>query len=474
MGLDSRKQNVKNLSVLSKSLYSKFLSTSYFAFSSLYCFLLLASPTYAKQYAGTTGAPFLLITPDARSSAMAGCGVSFLDDAAGLSLNPALLGLRHKSHIQALYSERFADIKYNYLGVAMPVFERGNAGVNLVSLRAEDTRREAPGIIMGTFDVTDLAFTTGYSHYILDNLILGGDVKIIRREIESVTANAFALDAGVLYKDVVNGLNFGCSLQNLGTDIEFEQADFDLPLTLRFGGSLQTKYLNFAMDFDKSKERSLRMNIGAEFKLGEVLRLRTGYKIGNDYSGIDDWTLGFGIKYGIWSLDYSYEQFEDLGDVHRFQTGIEWGKVRDEIKPEEIPIEELKFTPTEKQVSQLELRPKIIFPLYHKGTFCIIKGEEKDWIRESIERVFISGMEKHRFVKYINLENEAVLITELKYIESDGDIKVVGYVWDIEKADAILRVERQGKTEEIVNIVSDIASEISSTLFGPLAKPSNH
>lgn len=431
---------------------------------------LVATPVCAREFAGRSGAPFLLINPDARSGALAGAGVSYLDDAAGMSLNPALLGLRDRSQAQALYSERFAGIEYNYLGFALPVFERDNVGFNLVTLRGEDTRREAPGIIVGSFDVTDLALSAGYSRYITRNFVAGGTLKLIRREIESVSSTAFGVDAGVLYRDVVPGLNVGGSIQNFGTELDFEQESFDQPLTLRVGGSYEFDRVALLVDFNKSSERSLRVNVGSEWKVGEVLRLRGGYKIGNDFGGADDFTVGFGLKYGIFSVDYGYEQFDELGDVHRIQTSIEWGKVREPVETVKIPQEEVRFEPTEEQKEYLEEKKGIRFrfKLYHKGTEPLLKSRDQMWAQGVIDKVFRQTMESYGIVALTDDPAASVLMTEIRYFIKDETLKIVGYVWDSEKPDAILRVEKEGSMRNFYDLSSSISEEMNRRIFGPL------
>ena len=76
-------------------------------------------------------------------------------------------------------------------------------------------------------------------------------------------------------------------------------------------------------------ERFKRAALGGEFKVSEVLRLRLGYNYDlnqslettadNKFGGV---SAGVGIFWKKYRFDYSYSNFNFLGNVHRF--GI-WG-----------------------------------------------------------------------------------------------------------------------------------------------------
>jgi hypothetical protein len=76
------------------------------------------------------------------------------------------------------------------------------------------------------FSAGDLAMGISYARNLTDRFSIGFTGKYIRQKIWHMTASAFALDIGTLFKtDLIGGLTIGASLLNFGTPMTLEGRD---------------------------------------------------------------------------------------------------------------------------------------------------------------------------------------------------------------------------------------------------------
>jgi hypothetical protein len=118
-------------------------------------------------------------------------------------------------------------------------------------------------------------------------------LKYISSNIDDASANAFALDAGVLLDTLlpqVEGLHTGLSVQNIGTAMKYDKESFDLPQNLKFGASYSfARNLTLAVDLNKNTEPDVVFNAGTQyvysFREDISLAARAGYKSNNQALG---------------------------------------------------------------------------------------------------------------------------------------------------------------------------------------------
>ncbi|MCK5086906.1 MAG: PorV/PorQ family protein, partial [Melioribacteraceae bacterium] len=191
-----------------------------------------------------------------------------------------------------------------------------------------------------------------------DRFSIGFSAKYIQERIWNSTASGFALDAGTYYRTPFNDLTIGAAILNFGTpmsldgrDIQFNSDpnenlftgpnnipsqyntdEFSIPMMFRVGIAmdvLDTRYtrISGSVDAVQPNDNSGYVNLGAEFAYDEIFFIRAGYKslfMNNSEEGL---TLGAGLKYkftasfGIF-INYAYEQFGRLKDVHFFDVGL--------------------------------------------------------------------------------------------------------------------------------------------------------
>lgn len=324
---------------------------------------------------GTSGAQFLKIGVGARAAGMGYAFTAVANDATALYWNPAGIAWFNKSKANVSYADWFADIKYNYVGVAFPFSGNSAIGLQVIGLSMgdmEETTLESPEGTGRNFSASDLALGVTYARRMTDKVSLGLTVKMIHQSIWEMTANAFAIDAGTTYKPS-SRVTVAMNISNLGTSTRFtggnltqrdplpndtqiitnkslETFYYELPTTFRIAAAYQTVQTeNFSLltsvDGVHWNDNYEQLNLGFEFTFLGVFALRGGYNYMPEHNvkWLDlereqqqNWTtktefdaglnFGFGLTYDLGGLkgnfDYSWSQYNLLDNVNRFSLGI--------------------------------------------------------------------------------------------------------------------------------------------------------
>ena len=320
--------------------------------------------------------PFLLISPGARASGMGEAFVSIADDATATYWNPAGLAFQTtRREIALMHSnwlpELAPDLFYDYAAFTLPFENLGTLGLSITYLnlgKQSITGEDSPEVL-GEFSSNEFAFGASFGSKLTENTGIGLTVKYIRSNLASVgagsekgdgKANAFAFDVGFLQKNLLlNGLNLGINLTNMGpkiTYIDAAQAD-PLPTNLRFGlsyklidkefnkltlvtefdkllvaknddGTSDAWYQALASswsdeDFNKELEKVI-LNFGLEYWYSNLIALRAGRHIDKP-GNVKYYTFGAGLRYHLYQFDFSYVSAGEghpLSNTMRFSLSI--------------------------------------------------------------------------------------------------------------------------------------------------------
>ncbi|TXE15540.1 type IX secretion system outer membrane channel protein PorV [Psychroserpens burtonensis] len=218
-----------------------------------------ATITYPNQSTViTTGVPFMLIAPDARSAGMGDMGVATSVDAYSQQWNAAKYAFSEaKSGIAVSYtpylSKLVNDISIAYLTYFNRIDDRSAFGVSFkyfglgeIEIRADEFSEpliEKPN---------EFTVDASYSLRLADQFSMAVALRYLRSDlrIQSVDANAgaagsFGVDISGFYQseeeayDSFNGrTRFGFAIQNLGPKIKYDDGGREnfLPTNLRLGG----------------------------------------------------------------------------------------------------------------------------------------------------------------------------------------------------------------------------------------------
>jgi hypothetical protein len=224
--------------------------------------LLAVALIPVRANAAGPGAVFLMIFPDARTTALGGCGTALTDLDANTYYNPASIAFgpraaatwTHANWLPGLYS----GMSYEHAGVAYRFGERLSLAANAIYLTTgvTDVVNER-GDFLGRYRTWDLAPSVSAAYRILPCLSAGVTAKGIYSLLvpdwvwESMPelgiehgghGLTFAVDGGVQYRPF-DPLSLGLALSNLGPNIRYADsgASDPLPTILRFGFALSPK-----------------------------------------------------------------------------------------------------------------------------------------------------------------------------------------------------------------------------------------
>jgi len=168
----------------------------------------------------------------------------------------------------------------------------------------------------GKWSASDMSLNLGYSYKVNSAMSLGITGKYIQQKISGYSADAFAMDIGLLTSYISDDVKIGLTIQNIGTKLKMIDKEFDLPIIYRAG--ISYKFVNwlFAADLVKASDNDVNIVTGIEYNFDKILKLRIGWKSNDDLSssGI---STGLGFTYNNLDVDYSFEPKDEFGDVHR-------------------------------------------------------------------------------------------------------------------------------------------------------------
>ena len=292
-------------------------------------FTLISIPAAADssdihENAGTRAMTFLKIGVGAEAMSMGESQVAATDDLYASYWNPAGLTRLKKPQLALMHNEWFAGINHEFIGFAVPIGSVGTVGVSSSYLSFGELQgRDREGNETKIFRPYDLAVILSYARNLGDALAFGTNAKFLREQIADESGTGIAFDFGVLYNFQEMPLAIGFNAQHLGPRVKFVEEAFGLPVTFRLGVAykLWNDALTLTTDVIRPSDNHIAAGVGAEYSIGNILHLRTGYKYqlgGNDLGTISGLAGGFGLTLLRFQLDYALVPFGVLGLTHRF------------------------------------------------------------------------------------------------------------------------------------------------------------
>jgi len=288
----------------------------------------LINPVHAiDSTAGTAGMQFLKIGVGARQIAMGEASCAAGLDANTIYQNPA--GLTSAgSQVILSQNQSFANIQEQTIAGSFQT-KAGSFGASIQYLHMDsmtgyDVDAQGNPVKASDFTSYDMAVTLSYAR-VFGGIPIGINLKVLQEKLASYQANGAALDIGMTDK-LMENLNFGFAVQNIGPAVTFISDTTPLPLNVKMGLAYNGLGNNLTVTADANKpiDDSLKACFGAEYRLNEVLSLRAGF---NQKDGVDSWiTAGIGMDISGWTLDYAYVPYGTLGDTHRLSIGTRFGK----------------------------------------------------------------------------------------------------------------------------------------------------
>ena len=306
-----------------------------------------------------SGMTYLSISLGARESAMGNASVASVDGVESIFYNPGRLADVQGLGISVNQVNWLADTKLYGLAAVYGFGRYGTVGVDLVYMdygtivgtQVVDKSVNSRGFIFtGDVKVQDYAFGIAYAYKVNERFGFGAKVKMVHEdlgdaflatseidasqglfdgEMRNWSLNHWGFDFGAFYDVGYKDLCFAVAIQNFSGDMKYWFEEFQMPLALRMGLSMDIARLflddnsqieiNTALDAIHPIDYTERIHVGLEFVYMKLLALRAGYKFNYD---VENFSVGVGIKFDydgyIGSFDYAYNNAEYFGSVNRF------------------------------------------------------------------------------------------------------------------------------------------------------------
>jgi hypothetical protein len=292
--------------------------------------LIICSVGSLQAGPGTTGAEFLRINPDARIVSMGETYAAIDNIAIAAFTNPAALANTDQKNINATHIVWFSEVQDETLYYQQPLSANWGLGIGLTYLHMDALNvRDSAGTLTGTsYEASDTAFSLGIGRKLGETFMVGSNIKVIQSKLATKKAQSYALDAGILWKDIMGKLAAGAVVQNIGTKIKFDQESDPLPLAVRAGilySPLEERSFLLVCDVESYlNDGKVNIHTGLEYWLTSYFALRAGYKTNTiaDLDTTSGISAGIGINIGSLGLDYSFVPYGILGDTHRISLGF--------------------------------------------------------------------------------------------------------------------------------------------------------
>jgi long-subunit fatty acid transport protein len=300
--------------------------------------LLIPSLAFSQAKVGTTGVNFLELGVSARAMGMAEAFAAGVTDASAVYYNPAGLTYIYGREVMFTHIDMPADVNYEFFGMAYPMQVLGGViGVGIYSLNTGDIPQTTYSYpysadVEGNenyFSATDLAISASYGRFLTDKFSLGFTVKYIQENLSDLSARGWSADVGTCYNSGYKDFKIGMVISNFGPDMKYIEKGFPLPINFKFGASIdllqsEDHIVSFAAEGSHPADNLEKYNMGFEYRFHDRFSLRAGERFNYDSDGF---TAGGGLMLSIGedidlSVDYAYQDFGFLEQVHRFSIGM--------------------------------------------------------------------------------------------------------------------------------------------------------
>lgn len=330
--------------------------------------LLALSPHAAAlgERSGESAAQFLRVGAGARALAMGEAYSSIAEGPEAVYWNPAgLTGLR-KKQVHYSRSEMLKFFHHDFLAYGQPI-GRGALGFSFTRWSQDSLPLTTnTNNVIGKFAPHSEALSVAYAHrlaaedpeeadrgYFRDTWMLPGShrpirdeidpwqgalslgvaLKLVRETIHTYSATALAVDAGLIYRPLVDEKwSVALAMRNAGSSLRFIETKEPLPAELVLATSYDHRYgersrLLPALEAVAPLHGRMHAKAGVEWTIPAAERsyvsFRFGYKTHGaiDLGAIAGVTGGVGIGVRRFSADFAFQPMAELGEAYRISLG---------------------------------------------------------------------------------------------------------------------------------------------------------
>lgn len=244
--------------------------------------------------------------------------------------NPSLLNYIKNNEISINYQKLYQDMFSYQLGYGTKLGDIAYS-LNIMNTKISDIEiRKRPGDPEGEFSYNVIVTNVGLAYKLNGNISLGAAFNYANQQILVDDESAYFVNFGLFYKNLIDNLDYGFSINNLGSTNGLRNSKSELPVSFSTGFLYNIRKfnaekidLNLLYELEKIKNESLIKNkIAFEAKYDNLINLRMGYIFNND---VYNFTFGLGLMFNNYELNYSYLPVKySLGDNHSIGIKINW------------------------------------------------------------------------------------------------------------------------------------------------------
>ncbi len=316
----------------------------------------------AQTLSGSLGTSWIKIAPSTRNAGMGDSAVAVPDAYDEADINPAGLGLiggtslslSQNFYIQGLSAQHLIFTQASTDGDGFSL------GVNYINFGSISTFNVVGNVLSatGSYSPVGINVYAAYGTSLGDGVRAGLTGHFIYDDIQqNFPDKSSALDLGLYYHQANHPFYLSAVLSNLGWNID----DSTLPLQVKTGGAYQLMFgsekapsvltLSGEVDTFLNDGNYAQVGLGAEYWYQNLIGLRAGYQFSNigDLTGLSGLSLGAGIKYWNWQLDYALVTLGELGVANQISLSVMLGgdnKPTATLTPSPTPVLTPIFTPT--------------------------------------------------------------------------------------------------------------------------------
>ncbi|MFC1513971.1 PorV/PorQ family protein [candidate division KSB1 bacterium] len=299
---------------------------SRFQFYVIICLLLVFSG--ADSYSQLPGYDILKTEISARAAGMGGAFTGISGDHHSVFYNPAGLSGLSSKKIGFTYLDHTLDIKSGNFIYASEFKQdiRYALGMNYINYGSFEGR-DLSGLPTGTYSAQDVVFTGGVAKKHNTNLSYGGSVKMLYSKIAEYSSSVMAINAGMTYFIPKHELTLGLSFENVGYVMSaYYDTKDDMPTMIKGGFSKKLAHLPLLVNIEYRQMTNSDYQFvgGGEFTFSDRFKGRFGYNSYGRDQKIDDeggiltgLSLGFGVYFKQYIVDYSFTSKGVIGDLQR-------------------------------------------------------------------------------------------------------------------------------------------------------------
>ena len=310
-------------------------------------------PPEAVTKVATCAANWLKIESGVKGISMGGSQVASGSGISGIFYNPASIAFTKSSEVYYSKSYYLAGISHNTLGYVTQISSSDYLGLYLFYLDSgemEVTTVISPDGTGEMFNVLDLSVRFLYGKQLTDRLRIGAAVKYFREDIYTAHMQSLVIDLGSNFDTGMYGFILGMSVSNFGPEVQYEgdaldvtvdddiavvgklskiTNKFPVPLTFRIGlsndviggGEESVHRLTFSADAINPIDYTVYGGVGFEYSWRDIAFVRGGTRLYHDTAGI---SLGGGLKWSMFAVDYAYVNYGILEETHQFGISLKF------------------------------------------------------------------------------------------------------------------------------------------------------